>query len=351
MKIFYLISLLFFTNFMFSQVSIRQKSRDYYNLNGNVRRLEINQSNGIEVHEFDSAGFEVFVKSPSSFDDLLFINKSYTIDYTEDRIEVCIYNYVDKMTWKGLYYFDEKGKVIKETWSNLIIGQSLSSEFLYNNGVLVSEIIHRPSFDDFEKTEMYTLQYYYNDKGLLCKTEKKDFKQEERIVSDIKYRNNGVLFEKIVYVDLLTSKKEYKEIYKVEYDKRGNEKNRYIITGLSASPKIESKIKFNKRSNIKILKLFDKKGEVSIIKNKYFKDRLAESKFRLADGNINYKLVKSYDKYGNVINSSMKYYLNPELSMEVEYLYNYDSVGNWVRKTIKTDGQLTSIINRKIIYY
>ena len=65
-----------------------------------------------------------------------------------------------------------------------------------------------------------------------------------------------------------------------------------------------------------------------------------------------YKEVScQYDSLGNVIRQEETINTPSYNVTETTVTYQYDPVGNWIRKTIVKDGQLISQSERKIVYY
>ena len=221
------IILILIFNLMFAIISFaqfEQNNIDYYNLIGKVKSVEVHKSSGVEIHAFNEKGDEVLLKNPSFDNGSQFMNRPFSVTYNDSIISVLVFGSEGKALWTGIYQLNSDGKVFKEIWDNLSNEKSLISEFLYDdNGVLLSETICRPYFDNFDTKMMYTLNYFYDGDGFLCKTEKLDLISDKQIISDFTYRKNGVLEEKTVSIKNTKSDSVKHDSYKVKYDKKANE--------------------------------------------------------------------------------------------------------------------------------
>ena len=69
-----------------------------------------------------------------------------------------------------------------------------------------------------------------------------------------------------------------------------------------------------------------------------------------ADGSLGDKYTYKYDEKGNMI-ESISYNADLILRSKRTYKYEFDATGNWIKKTLITDGKPEQLIERVIKYY
>lgn len=185
------------------------------------------------------------------------------------------------------------------------------------------------------------------------------------------YDNRGNVIEKIDYLNF--EKPQFKTVYEynddnnlvseTKYDKAGNVlyktvsdyDNKLLIKTetLNADGSLEysKEMKYDDKGNTVFVSVYDK-----------FSDRKIQDEFEYDDKGNKIKVLKSengshlftttysYDEHNNLKiitvtdNSS-------EITENIEYEYEYDNKGNWVRKSITLNGVLKYIVERTITYF
>ena len=75
-----------------------------------------------------------------------------------------------------------------------------------------------------------------------------------------------------------------------------------------------------------------------------------ESNFYNADGSLDGKVTYKYDEKGNMIEEN-DYRADGILESKRTYKYEFDTTGNWIKKTFTADGKPKELTERVIEYY
>lgn len=346
-SLFFFFVCFFISGLVFSQSSSVLKSVLYYDLQGKVRSVEISENGKLEIHKFDETGKEIFAHKALSDDMNIIISSD-----VENEVSKTVFDNKGNKIWVCEYRTISETNQSLETWTNVENNIEHRSVFLNSNdGKLLSEVVCRPDFDGGEEILHYSTNYFYNESDKLVRTETNDLVKSQKIIEEYSLNKKGMVSESKIEVYDVGSNKSILKSFIIKYDKKGNELEKSVMKTETENFQIESKIKFDRNSNVKKLLLYDKQGQASVIKNKYKKGNLVYSLFTLHDGTKKYLLLNEYDEYGNLFITSMSDYIHPELSSELEYKYIYDSNNNWIRRTLFVDGKSSSSVDRTISYY
>jgi hypothetical protein len=334
----------------FAQEFINRKSLCDYNLNGKVKSIKYNDVTTRKITTFNQDGIELTKEIINSSSDDYFENKHVEVNYVDTLTEISIYNMENNLIWVSEIIMDAQRRIKNESWKNNITNEEFNSDYIYSkDGILLSEMICRPIFDEIVNVERYAIRYFYDNDGVLIKLERTDYVSDKMIAEDYLYSKTGKIREKKISQKNFSS--ENAITHRVKYDKSANELERIAISELDKSEKTESKIRYNKNSGIKKIRLYDSKGKGCNIRNKYYGENLKWSQLKLADGTKQYVLTNTYDENGNLLSTTMINFSNPTLNSETYYEYKYDDRGNWISRSRIQDGQIQNTEEREIIYY
>ena len=332
---------------VFSQSSLELKNVLYYDLHGKVQSVEINENGKLEIHKFDETGNEIFAHKALS-DDMNII----VINDVEKHVSKTLYDNKGNKIWVCEFQEIPETNQSVETWTNIQNNIEHRSVFLHSDdGKLLSEVVCRPDFDGGEEIIHYSTNYFYDEMNKLIRTETNDLVKSQKIIEEYSLNKKGLVSESKIEVYDVGSNNSIIKSFIIKYDKKGNELEKSVLKTETQNFQIESKIKFDRNSNVKKLMLYDKQGQASVIKNKYKKGNLVYSLFTLHDGTKKYLLLNEYDEYGNLLRTSMTDYIHPELSSELEYKYVYDNSNNWIKRTLFVDSKGSGSVDRTISYF
>jgi serine/threonine protein kinase len=211
--------------------------------------------------------------------------------------------------------FDKKGNVVSEIETGF---------FKYSNTKMSGRNIHYKNF--------------YNDKNQLIKVSHIEKLNEKW--TKYSYQNGYLIFEE---ANSPNSKVEYK------YDKRGNKIERKFNNGFR-------KFNYNDK-NLCISTIFFYEGKLDSKEfNTYTKDNLVQSiEYEYSGKKITSKTIKKYNNFEDEI-YLRTIYSSGEKPRTEEHEYEYDKMGNWIKKTYYTINEFNikiveSVANREIEYY
>ncbi|MBN2776397.1 MAG: hypothetical protein JXR36_02065 [Bacteroidales bacterium] len=335
------------TGLVFSQSGSELKDVLYYDLQGKVRSVEINENEKLEIHKFDETGKEIFAHKALSYD----MNNIISSD-VENHVSKTVCDNKGNKIWVCEYNTIPETNQSVETWTNIQTNVEHKSVYLYSDdGKLLSEVVSRPDFDNSAKIAHFSTNYFYNESDKLVRTETNELVKSQKIIEEYSLNKLGLVSESKIEVYEVGSNNTIIKSFIIKYDKKGNELEKSVLKNETEYFQIESKIKFDRKSNVKKLMLYDKQGQASVIKNKYKKGNLVYSLFTLHDGTQKYLLLNEYDEHGSLLKTSMQDYIHTELSSELEYKYIYDSNNNWIKRTLFVDGKSSSCVERTISYF
>ena len=210
--------------------------------------------------------------------------------------------------------------------SNIIYTET---EFILDS---TNNIAKKIEFQDGRKrTTFYT---YDNESRLIKETTPSLSEMFADFVNTYKYNNSGQIIEKHAKsVDV-------KQVY--NYNKKGNKIEYQLLRG----DKLDSKILYYYNKNVLIksieinnnLDVFDNSG------NKITPLHLMSDTTKTIN-----KKIRTYDNQGNSI--SYQIFENDKITYEITTKYTYNKYKNWTKRETYTDGTLSKITNRAIIYY
>lgn len=371
-RLFKMMIFLLLSFYGYSQSYLNPNSRESYNLNGKVKNVEyincvlhIEKDTLIDEREdkenrslppmymcFDRNGVEternflnIDLNQVRTTDNIIlkyeeFIVKKYYLSI--DNLDtVCI----------GTYILNEEGDLIGDSWYMVDEGLVYESEYNYaDNGLLKNKSIYTPNISDPEKIDFTKIKYayskdnlvvqedYFDQSGVKTQTKKHIYNSDKKIVQT-----------EITNLTKDVSKPNVVPKRKIQYDSKGNVISRHVVK--SKEEIIESEIKYDKRQNIKVLKLYESDGRSTKIKNKYKNNHLKKSAMILPNGKNRYVLLSKSDSDGKLVSTKMIYKQTPENNMNSTYVYEYDNQGNWITRSELSDGKVKLVTKRKIEYY
>lgn len=241
---------------------------------------------------------------------------------------VMLYNRKGNLAETLLYFSDE----------------SLAGKYIYSYDIQGNKVETKVYFPDGRLASRYTYQYdkegnmtgaaaYQGDK-FYFRDEYKNDKQGNRIEMTVYYSESGPLSRKNLYV--------YENGNRIEEKRYNDDEN------ISA----RFTYKFDESGNETQYNEHNSEGKLTFTWTYIYDDsgNRIESKNYDSKRNFLRKNTSRFDKYGNLID--IKNYKSDEsLRREIEHRLEYDTKGNWVRKTTLINQVASYIIEREILYY
>jgi hypothetical protein len=249
------------------------------------------------------------------------VNSKYTTKYDNkgNIIENCQYDSAGAVGNKRNYKYDDKGNVIEIDWYNADGSPRYSETTKYDGkGNLI------------EKTE-------YNSDGSIRNSETNVYDTNGNVLEHTEGKNTNTGFK-------YTYKRDSKGKVIAEYSSYGNSKVQHLCSTYkndSNGNRIEENdFDLDNKLCNRVTFKYDDKG-----------NKIEENRFN-PDGTPDFKITTSYDDKGNIIEES-KTNSGGYVYYKYIYKYEYDSNGNWVKRTdyVSELNIPKIIIEREIAYY
>jgi hypothetical protein len=220
-------------------------------------------------------------------------DQNFTYKYfydNQDRLIEFI-SFIDNMKYVITKYFYQKGNLIEK--SNYA-----------SNGILHSRIKYK-----LDENGCPVIEFEYMSDGILYKYKRYLYDNNKKLIEEISYNSSGILEAK----------------YNIVYDKDGFmiEENTYIPDNLLLTT--TNKKYFNKGKTIET-KMFTPANKNPI------------------------RIIEQYNEKGN-LNKKLKYGPDGILSNNISYQYEYDKVGNWIKRITFVNTLPSHVKEREIIYF
>jgi hypothetical protein len=264
--------------------------------------------------------------------DLNIIGKVKRIQYYKNSDPI---THKDSFAYRSYIDYNISGYPVEEIIFDTTACKKYKMNYFWNDNEQITDIREYTYANEDAIFDGY-YKYLYDDKGNLIE-------QKEILIDDpelsvwITYHydeNNQVYERKDYYEDddfeEIEENKDYWEeseleyIDKYKYDKNGvlSECNTYVAT---EDQRLLSRIVYER-------------NEPKILLKKYYD----------AEGRLKSTLTILYDNYGNRTKYTM---VSDSGSTDYSYTYEFDKVGNWIKKTVYSEGKLYYITKRSIEYY
>jgi YD repeat-containing protein len=273
------------------------KKNKNYEFKGNVKSYKEISYEAIKVHGGFNKGNK---RRDNELNGLGHYDLFVVLDKNHNVIESSQFDSDGNLIFKSTYSYNKNGNVIEA-----IDNDGGYSNYIYDEkGYLIGIDFHIVK-------ETYSIQKYVflnDNKGNLLERKGYDFYNRLSSTSTFKYDEHGNIIE---------SK---------EYDIKGDLKTQYIYMYNESGKKTEEYVT----------------GKV-LISGKYK---------GLYYGTYTSKITYKYDENGNVI-LQMIYGENDEIEYirELEYIYQYDKIGNWITKMMLENEDPKFILEREIEYF
>jgi len=250
------------------------------------------------------------IESTRAGDNEVNIKSTYVFNQAGNKVEFNSYTNGDLME-KNTYEYDTRGNKTKEIFAGI------TDFFKYNN---IDSVIEwkRIRENKIEFTHLYT----YDATGKIIKDESSD-----GLLTTYSYDKNGIktVNNYFVWGKALDNRHDLQNRITLKYDANKNLIERTEFTPPKPSLNQEEQ-------NIYQTYKYDNNGN------------LVEE----TQGNL--KQTYKYDNYGNIIEEHAST-ANGESLYKYKYVYIYDNVGNWTKKTKFENGKESSVFIRKYTYF
>ncbi len=222
------------------------------------------------------------------------------------------------------------GKVMSIEEYSYETGQESESDKQQNTDLALQEV----SKTFFNEEGRIIEAYFFNNNGTLIKKEISSYDKIGRKIETNTYNPEGKLI--------------FQEVYK--YDNKGNEIVR-IKSKADGTLFKKFEIKYNNRGQFVEIYKYDSTGGLEVRDEYKFRDYKEPFELnRYLLGRLFFTLTFEYDSLGNM----KSYYQKGVLSgrnKQAYFLYEFDTVGNWIKKHQMINGEITSFTEREIKYW
>ncbi|WP_299112171.1 hypothetical protein [uncultured Winogradskyella sp.] len=281
------------------------------NLNGNVKTVTYDSYQADKGYVKIKKGWEETEKLDKTveFNEVGKITKILYKDLNNKVIRTDKFDYSKQVLIKSI----TKYEIIKYSYNNQ---KKLETKKIFDR---TPESISASNIDEIDNKEKLLVQFEYDLKGRLKKKIETNKKKNTNFITSYFYNDKDlILKEETVYND------GFKEWYDYQYDSNGKMINK---------------------------KWYDnEEGLLENLTNHYENNNLLTSTWEnYADGELEGKIIYRYE-YGNEIEIS-EFDLLENTQIKWVYNYEYDSMKNWIRKTVHTYKNEYFLVERNIEYY
>lgn len=278
-----------------------------------------------------------------------------------DLIKKNLLGQVKQITEKRYLVNDKFGNIEKDTLVE-------TNVLLYDENGFRSKKDLRGSDDPDCKYDEKGNPIEYTYKGWSIQKWKLEWDEKERVIEEsvldtdgnlklkrtFKYDNNGNKIEQETQTPYSHDPKRFmhtKYVYK--YDNNNNKIGWYEEDNIVSSLSPVEMYKYDNNGNILEEKSFSDGVLSVIIKYEYDNnENLIEVKTNSLDRDYSTKATIRYDEKGNEIEQVQTGIIDKEpIKRENTYEYEFDKIGNWIKKIEYNDGVAEMIVKREIEYY
>lgn len=233
------------------------------------------------------------------------------------------------------YEYDSKGK--------LILVKGYNSDFMTLYGSKSISFFANYKYDSagrlLEEIKTTTINKA-EDEGTMENSDNSKYIENTTYI----YNEKGDKIEENHYINKKYISKEYKEDYKLPYEKKFmyDEKGRLY-------EEEEKTLAVKNTGYYSSIKEVTNKIITVRTTYKYNEENCVQSKEIQYNTGEKEKYFYTYDNLGNM--NSERYYRLDRITKNITYIYKYDKQGNWIEKLTYTDGELDAVNKRIINYY
>lgn len=255
-------------------------------------------------------------------------------------------SYLSYYITKEDYKFDERGNIAEETYYHL------NEKFHYRNVYSYDEMnncIQTKGFDEFGNST-FAQTNFLNENGFVIKVQFVEPNEKGNYISIYDYQT--------ISDSLIIYNESYQEVNEtINYHYTKIYENDKLVKRIDSSDKFklvnEMKYKYDSVGN-KIFQSDSNKVQVHIWEFEYDENNNMTRWMSLIKRvpEMKNEFFKTYDKFGNIIKEVNYKDGNLNERNSYEAVYEYDKVGNWIKRTrFKLNGDKISVLERKIEYY